>query len=399
MTTRREVITGIAVGGMTAAAGLLAACRPQTPTSAQVAGDRLLVRHADGLGLFDTGTGKWLAPPETATATGAALASLENGRLLIRDTQTGQVNSQGKLAGTWVPRATRGGQVALVEGGLGPRSKTTLLVMRAGLERKRFELSGNVEPEAFSANGDQLFVLDYLPPTAPDGYRVRVLNLASGDVTPLLTRLKSIVPPSGEEVMRGQGRRAVYDASRNMLFTLYTHNGDHQHTGQLLGVRPNAPDVHAFIHSLHLSEGWAFCVDLPVPFGLTGAAGHTVAMSADNTTLYAVSAETGTVARVNPSQLTVDGVQEFAPVKGEASAIGLPDGRLLIGAGNQLSVLDGDTHLEWLLDFEVRGLGRGEQLWAGRDAGASTLDVSQRKVLSRVDIPGLLELGQAFARR
>jgi hypothetical protein len=394
MTTRRELLATV---GLTAAAGMLGACQPQR--SAQ-AGDRLLVRHADGLGLFDGGTGKWLAEPKSATATGLALASVEAGRLVIRDAQTGQVSSEGGLPGTWVPRATRGSQVALVQGSLAPRARTTVLVMSAGSERRRFDLPGNVEPEAFSANGERLFVLDYLPPAAPDAYRVRVLDLNTGALTPLLTQLKQAIPPSGEEVMRGEGRRAVYDANRNMLFTLYTHSGDHRHTGQLLGVRPTAPDVHAFIHSLHLHEGWAFCIDLPAPFGLTGPAGHTVAMAQDGRTLFAVCAEAGMAARVSPDELSVGAMYHFAPVKGDASAIGLPDGRLLIGAGRQLSLVDHyGLHQEWLLDFDVRGLGLGEHVWAGRDGAASTLDLNRLKVLSRVEIPGLLELGQAFTRK
>ena len=51
-------------------------------------------------------------------------------------------------------------------------------------ETHRFTLPGCLEPEAFSAAGDALFVLDYQPPTAPDSYRVRVLYLASGELSP-----------------------------------------------------------------------------------------------------------------------------------------------------------------------------------------------------------------------
>jgi hypothetical protein len=215
----------------------------------------------------------------------------------------------------------------------------------------------------------------------------------------LLTQLKQVVPPGAEEVMRGQGRRAVLDPDRSMLFTLYTHGGDHRHTGNLLGVRPDAPNVHAFIHSLHLSQNWAVCIDLPAPFGFTDPAGHTVAMSADNKTLYAISAESGAVARVDPDQLSIIGTSNIAPAKGDAAALGLPDGRLLVGAGRQLSLVENAGHVEWLLDFEVRGLGLGQRLWAGHEGGASTLDVARRQVVSRVDIPGLLGLDRAFARR
>src|SRR5262245_40616110 len=130
MTTRREAIAGLA------AAGFLAACRPApaiTPAApAAQAGDRLLVRHTDGLGLFDVGTRKWLAEPRSAIATGLALASLDGGTVSIRDTRTGQVNAAGRLDGAWVPRAARDTQVALVQGKLEPRASTTLLIMRAG---------------------------------------------------------------------------------------------------------------------------------------------------------------------------------------------------------------------------------------------------------------------------
>ena len=103
------------------------------------------------------------------------------------------------------------------------------------------ELPGNLEPEAFSAAGERLFVLDYLPPAAPDRYRVRMVNLATGKLEPLLTPAKSVVPPGAEEEMRGEGRQAVYDAGRQLLFTLYTHQPDHLHTRDLLaGARPGA---------------------------------------------------------------------------------------------------------------------------------------------------------------
>src|SRR5438445_11043928 len=130
MTTRRAMLIGAA------GAGWLAACRSQ-PAQPRP-GDRLLVRHNDGLGLFEVGTRQWLAQPATATATGLVLASLSNGELSIRDTQTGRISSEGALPGTWVPRAVHGTQVALIEGKLAPRASTKLLVMRGGKEGARY---------------------------------------------------------------------------------------------------------------------------------------------------------------------------------------------------------------------------------------------------------------------
>lgn len=380
MTTRRELIAGLA------AAGVLAACRPAI-TSTQEPTDRLLVRHPDGLGLFDVGTRQWLAAPASATASGLALASLDNGTLSIRDTQTGRISSQTELAGTWSPLATHGTQVALVEGKLEPRNTTKLLIMRGGQEWQRFELPGNVVPEAFSPNGYALYVLDYVPPKTPDGYRVRAVDLSTGRVLPLslATQFKQL-PTEPDEVMRGQGRRAVYDATRDILFTLYIRAG-------------SDPDMRAFIHCLNLAQGWAYCVDLPEPFGLTDATGHTIAMATDNGMVFAVNAEAGVVASVNPDQLYVTDTWAIAPVRGEAAAIGLPGRQVLVGAGQQLSLVDYQGHREFSLDFPVRGLGVGSRIWVGRDDGVSTVDIATGAVGSRVDIPGLVEVSQAFARR
>jgi hypothetical protein len=387
-------------------AGLLAACDEPPVQSAQ-AGDRLLVAHRDGLGIFDAGTKKWLAEPKTATASGARLFTLDGETLLVRESDTARVSEQSPLSGKWTPRTASHDQVALLSGSHAaadiyrpePRVSTSLLVMRDGRERKRFELDGNVEPEAFSSDGDRLFLLDYLPPKAPSAYRVRVLNMLTSQVDPLLTRTKTLVPEGAEEVMRGQGRHAVHDVGRGILFTLYTHPGDHQHTGELLGVRPGAPNVHAFIHALHLEEGWAFCIDLPAPFGTGAAQGHTIALSSNGSQLYAISAQHGTVALIDPSGLAVLQTQTFTPASGAAYALGLPEGRLLVGAGRQLTMFEGVKRDEWGLGFDVRGLALGSQLWAGRDGGVCALDFQARKEIDRAEIAAMAGLRQAFAAR
>ncbi len=387
-------------------AGLLAACEKPAAVPPGNAGDRLLVAHRDGLGIFDSGTQKWLAEPKAATASGARLFSLEGETLFVREAATAKVSDQSPLPGLWTPRAADHNQVALVAGSHGaadiyrpePRVSTSLLVMRDGKERKRFELDGNFEPEAFSQDGNRLFLLDYLPPKAPDVYRVRSLSLVTGEVEALQTRTKSLVPPGAEEVMRGQGRHAVHDTARGILFTLYTHLGDHQHTGELLGVRPGAPNVHAFIHALHLQDGWAFCIDLPEPFGTGPAEGHTIALSTNNMQLYAIAAQHGTMAVIDPDGLNVMRVQKFTPAAGAAFALGLTPDKFLIGAGRQLTMLEGARRQEWELDFDLRGLALGSRLWAGRDGGVSALELQARQQSDRQEKPALTGLRRAFAR-
>lgn len=404
MTTRREVLSAAA---LISAAGLLGACeRPGTSRPEQT-GDRLLMAHRDGLGIFDAGMRRWLAEPTPGAASDSRLFSLAGGRLTVRDTATAQLSAESAVSGSWTPRAAGHHQVALLAGehpatGIyrpQPRVTTSLLVMRDGEEYRRFELDGNLEPEAFSGDGGRLFLLDYLPPKAPEVYRVRVLDMSSGRVEPLLTRTKGLVPLSGEEVMRGEGRQAIHDRRRNMLFTLYTHTGDHQHTGELLGVREGAPNVHAFIHALHLQEGWAFCVDLPEPFGTQGADGHAIAMSDNGLELYASSAKHGKVAVVDPGALAVVQMRDFTPMTGEAYALGLPDDRLLIGAGRALTMLDRSQAHEWRLGFDLRGLALGSRLWAGRDGGVSVLEPHTGEEVDRVDVPGATMLRRAFAAR
>ena len=85
-------------------------------------------------------------------------------------------------------------------------AETTIVVVGAEGERNRLTLPGCVEPEAFSIAGDRLFVLDYLPPQAPERYRVRQVDLVGGRVHGAVTRnTKTLIPPGAEEEMRGRG--------------------------------------------------------------------------------------------------------------------------------------------------------------------------------------------------
>ena len=100
---------------------------------------------------------------------------------------------------------------------------------------------------------------------------------------PLLLRDKTLVPPGAEEEMRGEGRQAVLSPDRTRLYTLYLHQADHQHTRDLLPGRhaPDGTTVHAFVHVLSLTEGWAYCLDLPAPFGEPAAGTHALTVSPD----------------------------------------------------------------------------------------------------------------------
>ncbi|WP_432050213.1 YncE family protein [Verrucosispora sp. NA02020] len=85
----------------------------------------------------------------------------------------------------------------------GGRDVTPVLIADAGGARQRLRLPGTVVPEAFTHDHSVLYVLEWLPPQAPDRYRVRVVDLATGVAGPLQTRLKQTILAGAEEEMRG----------------------------------------------------------------------------------------------------------------------------------------------------------------------------------------------------
>src|SRR5207247_10139039 len=64
-------------------------------------------------------------------------------------------------------------------------------------------------------------------------------------------------------------------------------------------------DVHAFVHVLSLSEGWAYCLDLPQPMGIGPASAHALALSPDGARLYVADRSSGKVVVADTTQLAV----------------------------------------------------------------------------------------------
>ncbi|GIE37063.1 hypothetical protein Ait01nite_101080 [Actinoplanes italicus] len=303
------------------------------------------------------------------------------------------------LAGDWTPRVVAVDGRACALSGTGAsdrpaaRARTILAVAGPGGER-RFDLAGVIEPDAFTADNTGLFVLDWLPATAPDHYRVRLLDLATGKVEPLFTRNKTPVPTGAEEEMRGDGRQAVLSADRKMLFTLYTHQPGHRHTRDLLSGRPG--NAHAFVHVLHLVERWAYCLDLPHPFGEGPPAGH--ALAADGRTLFVADLNAGKLAYASPESLSIERVVDVPPVAGSSAALALTaDGRILVGAGG-VTVVDrvsGKRTGSWELAGPVRGMGLsrdGGRLYTGGTGRVTWLDTATGEKRGELAVPGLTAL-------
>lgn len=403
-----------------AGAAVLGACTRASPdrrTPDETAPtDLLFVATASGLTAIDARTGRATLPSPAALATAdwtrvvSTQFDMAGTRVTTRDPRSGEVVSGGVLRGRLEPRVVSpdGRLVALASPGGTPyrpvgRERTTIAVMDSGGERTRWDVAGNLEPEAFTPRGERLYVLEYLPPTRPDRYRVRVLNLDTGKTEPLQTRFKVHLPAGAEEEMRGEGRQAVFDAGRKVLFTLYTHQPDHLHTRDLLnGVRPGSPHVHAFVHSLSVEQGWAYCIDLPAPFGEGPAAGHAIALGPNARRLYVLDAGSGSLAHIDPEELTVERVTRFADpgLPSDAAAAAAADGTLVVGAGSRvvsvpLTATAGKPKLDLSTGSPVRGLALdagGKRVYVGQDAAVVSYDLATGRDVGRVAAPGLVSL-------
>ncbi|GAA4929716.1 hypothetical protein HD597_004287 [Nonomuraea thailandensis] len=424
-TRRRALALGGALAGAAAllpgcssdpGAGRRAGTRPARPPRP----GRLYADTATGLAVADlaTGTVRATYPGAVPEARWGRLYQLADGRL-----RTWEAGS-GRLAGDV---AAAGEQIKAVSAGLvvtgpppGPRDGTTLTLTGEGRPRT-LRLDGNIEPEAFSPDGTTMYVLDLLPPNAPDRYRVRAYDLARRRMGPLQTRDKRAVPAGQEEEMRGRGRQAVLDPGQDVLYTLYTHQDSHLHTRDLAAGEDLSPGAHAFVHVLHLGRRWAYCLDLPAPFGLGPAAAHTLALGLAG--LYVFDASSGRVVMASTQDLTISrsallgragspgqagagqaradgqaGQGEEAGQAGEAFAVS-GGGQLYLAEGRRLLVCDDRTlalRAIWDLPGPARGLAfLGGELLAGAGEQVLRLDPATGARLGALILPGLRTLRHA----
>ncbi|GAA2208266.1 hypothetical protein GCM10009850_037240 [Nonomuraea monospora] len=409
--TRRRAL---ALGGALTGAALLPGCSSTPPTASRPAADatspppprpgRLFADTTAGLAVADlaTGTVRATYPGAVADASWTRLYQLADGHLRTYDPATGRLLHEVTAAGEQIKAASTGQIV------LGPppgaRTRTTLTLTGEGRPRT-LRLDGNIEPEAFSSDGAVMYVLDRLPPAAPDRYRVRAFDLTRERMGPLQTRDKRQVPAGQEEEMRGQGRQAVLDPAQNVLYTLYTHQDTHLHTRDLAAGQDLSPGVHAFVHVLHLDQRWAYCLDLPAPFGLGPAPGHTLALG--EAVLYVFDAASGRVVRASAQVLTIgrsallgrsaSGAAEGSAAQEAFSVAG--GGRLYLAEGRRVLVADGATlvpQATWELPGAARGLAylEGEVL-AGAGEQVLRLDGATGARLGAFTLPGLRALRHA----
>jgi hypothetical protein len=386
--TRRQALAL----GAAAAVSACATTQPSAktpPNAAPALRGRLFAETAAGLSVVDLSTGRVRAsyPGAVPGELWIRLYQLDRGRLRTYDAATGTLVEQADAPGQRIKAVS--GRAVAVGPAPGERTRTTI-TLTGDVGARTVHLEGNIEPEAFSGDGQTMYVLDYRPPEHPDRYRVRMYSLGDGKLTPLYTRAKQPVPPGQEEEMRGTGRLAIHDPGASTLYTLYTHQDEHLHTRDLVAGHDLSPGVHAFVHVLNLDQRWAYCLDLPEPFGIGPAQAHALAVDTEARRLYVFDASTGRVVSAATDQLTILRLALLgAQPPGEAYAAA-GDGRLYLGTGAKVLSTDGESLApgrSWNLPAASRGLafldgellaGAGEQVLrlrtdTGARAGAVTL--------------------------
>jgi YVTN family beta-propeller protein len=270
----------------------------------------------------------------------------------------------------------------------GGRSSTTLVIVGADAPEQTIELAGNYEPEAFSTDGDSLFVVEYLPPTNPTRYRVRRLDLRTEEVVGVYT-----VDAELQEAMEGTARVQASSPDGRRLYTLYTLAGPD-------GTR------RAFVHVLSLDELWAHCVDLPPAFEMARERSIAIAVAPDGRRLYVADADTGTVAEVDTEALAVTRTVQaaFGSRGGTAQGAVGSDGRLYLGKGSGLSSLDVSTlsaGRSWEMDGPITGIqvaNDGDRVYVGLKDRIVVLDSATGETLGELDpanVGSIAQLGQS----
>jgi hypothetical protein len=390
---RRDVLK------MAAGAGLLAACAPPAPVEKVASGParRVFADTEKGLAVIDAADGA------TLRTYSGALPAPDWSRLYLTSpagllsVTAGDGRTVASVPGPTRPvRVVSGSGRAFALGDApGGRPSTTITVVTAGTSRE-ITLPGNIQPEAFSVDDNAMFVLEYLPPLAPDRYRVRMYDLRNNTVNPLNARDKSAVPPGKEETMRGEGRQAVLAPDRQRLYTLYTHQPDHLHTRDLIAGRKSNGQVHAFVHVLDLTGWWAYCLDLPLPFGVGPAQGHTIALA--DGTLFVYDATSGKLLQADTERLTVTKTVQIAGQAGQIASSARGDGRLYLAAGLSVQAVDTATlkTSRWPLPEPVRGVAvDGADLYVGQPGKILRLDAATGAERGRFTVPGIKQVRHA----
>jgi hypothetical protein len=272
-----------------------------------------------------------------------------------------------------------------------PRSRSSIVVADpTGVGQPRtYDLRGNYEPEAFSTDDRQLFMIQHLPAESPTVYRVTALDLKRGRVYPVFGPYKA--PP---ERMPGIRLQQIISPNADQLYTLYSsaRPGYAPHHAPV----PNDATV-SFVHVLSLQEGWAHCVGLPKELWDRPASEQAMATSPNGRLLYIVDATLGLVTVMDTMSLEIRSAPIDLAVPGvrHTSAVVSADGSALFvgtsGDRSGVTKIDTDTFevvRAWETE-DVSGLGLsadGERLYVAFDDRVEVMDARTGSELAGVAV-------------
>ncbi len=343
------------LGAVAVTAVALAACAG--PAAAPGPEDVLFLRAAGGITLvrdLPQGEAASLRRAVPSTDWTAVVQASRNGsrtRVVAVDSPTGaQLWSREVPGRLEVKVASQHGRLVALgsprDGSIGypvGRSTTTLVLVGPDMpEPRTIILDGNFQPEAFSTDGQSLFVVEYLPAENPRRYQVRRLDIPTEQVVGVYS-----VDAHLQQAMQGTARIQASSRDGRRLYTLYT-----------LDV---GGSQHAFIHVLSLDELWAHCIDLPPEFGMARERDIALSVAPDGHRLYVADAATGMVADVDTQGLTVARTTqaELGSDGGTTHAATGPDGTVYLSKGARFVSLDGATLAptgSWDMGQRISGL-------------------------------------------
>jgi len=176
-----------------------------------------------------------------------------------------------------------------------------VVVRRDDPDPRVLSVPGNVEPEAFSLSGDALFVIDFVPPLAPERYRVARLDLKTTTVDEVWSKEDELQAP-----MRGTARAQAIAPDGRRLYTLYTRDATADEPAE------------AFVHVLDLDAERASCVDLPPEFAADPLGA--VAVTPSGSRLYVYSPTVGALAELDTNALEIARTATVTPPVGTVSS-------------------------------------------------------------------------------
>lgn len=320
------------------------------PWGATTSPDELLVVDGGGtVQLIDaeTGSARFSVPDAVVSRDRSSLftttAGVGSTHVESRDATTGKVTGVTTVAGDLEIRVVSpdAGAIALMGERAGdldlyepvPRASTSITVAYTDERPAQvFDLEGNYEPETFSLDEETLYLLEFQPPTDPEYYLVREMDLATGEVEGVKTPQVDLRPE-----MRGVARAQQVAPEGAELYTLYSIPSDEEpvHDTEATGDS----ERWAFVHVLDLELGVDICIFLPTPMGEVAEESIGLGLSPDGSTLWVVDPASSMIARIDVasrSVVSVHDVPQLGGWTGRAEVAAADDGTVYVALGNRL---------------------------------------------------------------